>query len=519
VEVPVEPPPTGPIVAHVPWSAPTLPWVSVAFRLPAFTETSREWAALDVLSDLTFGPTSALYKSLVEDEQKVDQLGAFFPPNTDPYLLTVYARVKKTEDTAYVRDRIVRAFAETRVVPLQPQRVKDAKDNARYSLLRSLDNTESIAASLARFVHYHRSFETINEVYRTYDAVTPDDILAAARRYFVDAGLVQTTLAKEALPDAISKVASLATIPAAAQAPLPPTPQAPAPPAAATAKAGAGASFEPLVQRSKLPQLNVKLLFKVGSAHDPKGKEGLAALAAEMIADAGSQAMTIAEIKKALFPMAASLDAQVDKEMTSFTARVHRDNWERFAAIALPQLEEPGFREEDFRRLKDQQKTSLIEDLRTNNEEELGKERLQSLVFQGTPYAHPVLGTLAGIEAITLADVRDFVRKAYTRAALRIGLSGDLPADVEARSVRRSRGCRRVPHSRRPGASLAVRSTASRSRSSRRKRARVPSRSATRLPSTVRIRTSRRSTSPAPGSASTAPRPRTSTSASASCAA
>jgi zinc protease len=433
VDVPPEPAPAGPIVAHVPWTAPTLPWVSVAFRTPAFTETSREWAALDVLSDLTFGPTSALYKSLVEDEQKVDQLGAFFPPNTDPYLLTVYARVKKVEDTAYVRDRILRAFAETRAVPPSPQRVTDAKGNARYSLLRSLDNTESIAATLARFVRYHRTFDTINELYRTYDAVTPADIQAAARRYFVDAGLVQTTLAKEALPDAIAKVASLSTIPMAAPAPLPAGGMERAPSPGAARPAGASVSFEPLLQRSKLPQLNLKLLFRVGSAHDPKGKEGLAALAAAMIADAGSEAMTIAEIKKALFPMAASLDAQVDKEMTTFTARVHRDNWQRFAAIALPQLEAPGFREEDFRRLKDQQRNALVEDLRTNNEEELGKERLQALVFGGTAYANPVLGTLAGIEAITLADVKDFARKAYTRAALRVGLAGDLPAGLEAR--------------------------------------------------------------------------------------
>ena len=57
-----------------------------------------------------------------------------------------------------------------------------------------------------------------------------------------------------------------------------------------------------------------------------------------MIADAGSKATPLDEIKKALFPMAASFDAQVDKEMTTFTARVHRDNWERFAAVALPQL-------------------------------------------------------------------------------------------------------------------------------------------------------------------------------------
>jgi zinc protease len=432
VDVPAEPAPSGPVVAHVPWTAPTLPWVSIAIRTPAFSETSREWAALDVLADLTFGPTSALYKGLVEDEQKVDQLGAFFPPNQDPYLLTVYARVKKGEDAAYVRDRILKAFAESRMVAPAAERVKDAKDNARYSLLRSLDNTESIAGQLARYVRYRRAFDTINELYRTYDAVTADDILAAARRYVVDAGLVQTTLAKDPLPDAIAALPTLASVAVAAPLPLPAgaSPAATKPPAA---PAGGGVAFTPLVQRTKLPQLNVKLLFRVGSAYDPPGKEGLATLAAAMIADAGSQAMTIAEIKKALFPMAASLDAQVDKEMTTFTARVHRDNWERFAEIALAQLERPGFREEDFRRLKDQQKNALTLDLRTNNEEELGKERLQALVFRGTPYAHPVLGTVAGIDAITLDDVRDFVRRAYTRAALRVGLAGDLPAGLEAR--------------------------------------------------------------------------------------
>ena len=431
VDVPPEPPPAGPVVVHVPWSAPTLPWVSVAIHTPAFSETSREWAALDVLSDLVFGPTSPLYKSLVEEEQKVDQLGSFFPPNSDPYLMTIYARVKKLEDTPYVRDRILKALAETRVVALPAQRVKDAKDNGRYSLLRSLDNTESIAASLARFVRYRRSFDTINELYRTYDAVTPDDILAAAKRYVVDAGLVQTTLAKDPLPEAIAALGSVTRMAVAAPAPLPEAAVTPKP--APAPKTGPGVALTPLAQRTKLPQLNVKLLFRAGSVHDPKGKEGLAALAAAMIADAGSRTMTIAEIKQALFPMAASFDAQVDRELTTFTARVHRDNWARFAEIALPQLEEPGFREEDFRRLKDQQKNELVEDLRTNNEEELGKERLQALVFQGTPYGHPVLGGVAGLDAITLDDVKAFVKQAYTRAALRVGVAGDLPAGLEAR--------------------------------------------------------------------------------------
>jgi zinc protease len=150
-----------------------------------------------------------------------------------------------------------------------------------------------------------------------------------------------------------------------------------------------------------------------------------------MITDAGSEAMAIDEIKKKLYPLAASFNAQVDKEMTTFTAIFHRDTWKDVFSIGLPMLLEPGFREEDFQRVKDNQRNALRQDLRSDNEEELGKEVLQQQIFEGTRYAHPVLGTLAGIDAIALEDVRQFVRDAYTRGNLTVGISGDLPEGLE----------------------------------------------------------------------------------------
>jgi zinc protease len=418
VEIPVEPPSHGPVYAHVPWPTPTLPWVTVAFHGPAFSESAKDYAALDLLMDLTFGPTSELYKRLVEDEQKVDQFFPYFPGTADPQLATAAARVKDPGDAVYVRDQILKAFAEARQKAVPAQRLADAKSNARYAFVRTLDNTESIAATLAQFVRYHRSYGTLNELFRTAATVTPEDLQSVARRYFTDAGLVVTTLAKEPLPEAMKALPALSTFAD--------------PPAAATAAGG----VRLLAQRSGLPQLDVKLLFTVGSAQDPKGKEGLAALGAAMVAEAGSRRMRIDEIKKALFPMAGSFDAQVDKEMTTFTGMIHRDNWERFLDIALPMLLEPGLREDDFRRLKDAQLNALKQDLRNNNEEELAKERLQANLFAGTPYGHPVLGTVAGIEAITLDDVKAFLRTAYTRANLTLGLAGDVPDELRARLQR-----------------------------------------------------------------------------------
>lgn len=125
--------------------------------------------------------------------------------------------------------------------------------------------------------------------------------------------------------------------------------------------------------------------------------------------------------------------------MTTFTGVAHNDTLDRFMAIALPQLTSPGFREDDFQRLREQQLNALTQDLRSNNEEELGKERLQELVFADTPYGHTTLGSVAGLQSVTLDDVRSFVAAHYTRANLSLGVTGDLPAEAHGK-LRRALG-------------------------------------------------------------------------------
>ena len=405
VAIPQEPEPAAPVVAHVPWESPTLPFVTVGFHGPAFSATDPQYAALDLLLDLSFGETSAIYQDLVEQRQLVDQLFVYGDGHQDPGLFTVFARVKRPEDTVAVRDRMLEAVAEARSAPPSAERVAEGKSNARYSFARTLDNSESIAATLARFVRYERSYDTLNALYRTYAAVTPGDLHAAARAFLRDERLVLTTLAHGELPAALAVAPAIpASIPASA------TP-----------------SYAAIELPTPSTLLRFKLLFASGSAHDPTGKEGLAALTADMIAEGGSERMRIDEINQALFPLAGSFSAQVDKEMTVFTGVIHRDNVDRFLGIALPQLTNPGFRDEDFARLREQQRNALIQDVRSNNEEELGKERLQENIFAGTTYAHPVLGTVAALDAMTLNDVRAFGVEHYGQAGLTLGVTGDWP--------------------------------------------------------------------------------------------
>jgi zinc protease len=413
VDIPAEPPSKAPVYAHVDWQSNTLPWVTVAFRGPAFSDSQPDAAAVSTLLDLEFGQTSDLYKRLVEQEQKVDQLFVFEGGNVDPSLFTVFARVKNMNDAVYVRDEILKTFGKARDVAEPADRVEEAKSAARYSLVRTLDNTESITETLAEFVQFHRSYNTINNFYRVQAALTPQDLQNVARKYVRDENLVVTTLSKEPMSAAMATLPALASLVAK-----------PASPASA---------IQVISQKSLVPQVEIKLLFNTGSANDPAGKEGLATLAASMITDAGSKAMRIDEINKALYPMAGSFGSDVDKDMTTLTLSVHKDNGKRFLDTVLPQLLTPGFRQDDFDRLRDNQRNALKENLRNNNEEELGKEELYNRIYAGTPYGHTPLGTVAGITAITLDDVKHFVADNFTSSNVVIGISGDYPDDMATR--------------------------------------------------------------------------------------
>jgi zinc protease len=428
-QIPKEPAPKGPMYVHVPWASDTLPFVSVAFPSPAFGETSKDSAAIDILAALYFGSTSELYKKLVVAEQKVDALDMDVPANVDASLFTVLARVKNPADAVYVRDQILATIAAARSSAVPAARLADAKSYNRYAFARTLDSTERIATVVARYASYRRTYETVNAYFRTLDSLTPADLQAAARKYFTDAGMIVTTLSKDPLPPGMQQAPALGSItPAVAWTPTAGPAGAPAVSAPPARDADPGIRL--VQQKSVLPQLNLKMLFGTGSAHDPAGKEGLAALTAAMITEAGSRAMTIDQIEAVLYPMAGSFTGRADKEVTAFTGVIHRDHWQRFLGTVLPQLVDPGFREEDFKRLKDTQLNALVQDLRSDNEEELGKERLQTNIFRATPYGHVALGTVAGLNAITLDDVRQFARALYTRANVTLGLSGDAPDEM-----------------------------------------------------------------------------------------
>lgn len=180
------------------------------------------------------------------------------------------------------------------------------------------------------------------------------------------------------------------------------------------------------------PLVSVRLLFDAGSIHDPEGKEGLASLTALMVSQASTQKRSYTDLLEALYPLAASIDSNTDREVTIFSGEVHRDSLNAYTTLFAEALLQPAFSADDFKRNRDLLESYLTNTLRSNDEL-LGLEMIQEKIFQGHPYEHHPAGTVEGLKNITLDDVKRFYKERYTQANLMLGLAGGYSNDYAAK--------------------------------------------------------------------------------------
>ncbi len=193
-QIPVEPAQKEPRKKHIDWDSQTLPHVVVAYRGPAFSETEKDKAALDLLNLVAFGNNSDIYQKLVLNEQKAVWIDSDFGNQVDPELFAVYSQVKDIKDLDYVQNELIKTF-QSYTKELIPQKTLDeTRSRLRYGFSLGMDSNDAIAGTLARFISLKRSPDTIDNLFSLYDKITPEDIRNAAQKYFKDSNQTIVTL-------------------------------------------------------------------------------------------------------------------------------------------------------------------------------------------------------------------------------------------------------------------------------------------------------------------------------------
>ena len=181
------------------------------------------------------------------------------------------------------------------------------------------------------------------------------------------------------------------------------------------------------------PLVSFRILIDVGSANDLISKEGLCQLTFSMLTNGGSKSLSYKEISKKFNPMAASVDLNLDTEMSVFTGTIHIENLEEYYSIIKDMFLDPGFREEDFIRIKTNQLNFLEKTLVSNMDERLGKEILNLMMYENHPYGHTNAGTVESVKSLTLDDVKNFYERHFIQGNITIGLAGGYPSDFPSK--------------------------------------------------------------------------------------
>ena len=191
------------------------------------------------------------------------------------------------------------------------------------------------------------------------------------------------------------------------------------------------------------PAVYVRVVFRTGSRDDPPGKEGLAALSADLMTEA-TKRLSAAQLKARLFPWAANIGVQVDKDATVFIGKAPaREAWP-FLSTFLQVIQSPRLDDSDFARLKADHISYLEKTLKSGSDENLAREVLEAELYGGAtvargggagvgigkqlkgahPYRHPPEGTAAGLAAITLGDVKAHITNMFSADRAMLGVAG-----------------------------------------------------------------------------------------------
>jgi len=163
------------------------------------------------------------------------------------------------------------------------------------------------------------------------------------------------------------------------------------------------------VRHTQVPLVAFTLLIRRGASADPVGKEGLAAVTADML-DEGSGDRSAIEMHEALARLGAQFDTDIGSDATVASVTVLSRFADRALALLSDIVVRPAIREADFSRVR-QLRLHRLTQMRDMPGAVADRAFLR-LVYGANPYGHSPIGTEASLAAMDVDDARGFHARA-----------------------------------------------------------------------------------------------------------
>ncbi|HEY0625805.1 MAG TPA: pitrilysin family protein [Allosphingosinicella sp.] len=440
----VEKPRTAPrsVVAYAP-NVP-LPVVGSTWRIPGTAHPDLPaLAVMDAI--LTSGESSRLYKSLVYDKQLAT---------------SVIGELNDVEDGGYYAPYAIAASGKTLSkvdAALQAEIDRIRNERVTAAELNEAKN-ELIAASLReREIFSDRAFELGEAYVRTGDPraadkrlagiqkVTAADVQRVARKYLAPNARVDIRYLNEtARPQGVADnwknpvpMPTFASAPPAKRAPntlaaegereQPPAPGAALPVTPPAISEGRLANGLQLVtaKTSDVPLATMALMVKGGASTDPRGKAGLANMAASL-ATKGTATRTAQQIAAEIESLGATLSSNAGPDGIILSVSAPTANLEAAGRILADIAQNATFPAAEVERERKQALDALS--IAMKDPSALANMVAQPVLYGTAPYATPAAGTPGSLASMGQADLSGYYRQWFHPANAALIVSGGIDA-------------------------------------------------------------------------------------------
>jgi predicted Zn-dependent peptidase len=158
-----------------------IPASIIAYRTPGFK--SRDAYVLDMISTyLSDGPTSKLYKKMVDDQKEALQVGAFNIGQEDYGMYLVFALPVGNTSLDQLNTSIEEEITKARETLISENDYKKLQNKFENRFVNSNSSIEGIAASLATNYLLYGDTSLINKEIEIYRSITREEIMRSEER-------------------------------------------------------------------------------------------------------------------------------------------------------------------------------------------------------------------------------------------------------------------------------------------------------------------------------------------------
>jgi len=440
------------VTAYVP-NVP-LPVVGSLWQTPG--TSSADVAALEVLDGiLTTGNNSRLYQSLVHSKQLATSVGGNVVTTEEAGFYATNAFLAGGKSVEEAETALAAELERIRSQPVTAAELAEAKNEIVAQALRERETFSG------------RAFELGEALVRTNDPRHPDKRLAAvqrvtaadvqrvARKYLSPNARVDVRYVNEKLrpqgqtgdswsnPTPLPTFASVpaAVLPANALAPegqrqQPPAPSAAVPVTPPTITEGKLPNGLTLVtaKTGNVPIATMTMVMKGGSSTDPRGKAGLATLAAE-VATKGTATRSAQQIAAELESLGASIGSGAGPDGVQLSVSAPAANLEAAGRVLADIVQNASFPAEELERERKRSIDSLS--IAMKDPGAIASMVVQPALYGGAPYGSLSGGTVTSLKGVTRADVAQQYKTWWHPANAALVVSGGIDPQTSAAMAQR----------------------------------------------------------------------------------